>query len=120
MYVGTSGNNHGANHVTVSWEIKDIIHISNKNFCYNRFSTYDPNLRGMGRFRILLLLGDSTWSTIYNIDKNTQYSIGSTVWHLFDLDITQENYGVKLIYDQIPRPQADMCFSKIIKTHSVN
>ena len=64
----------------------------------------------MGRFRIQLLLEDNTWSTIYNINKNSQYSNGSTVWHLFDLDITQENYGVKFIYDQIPTAHSHMCF----------
>ena len=96
-----------------------ILFIFLTKFYYNRFSTYDPNLRGMGRFRILLLLEDNTWSTIYNMNKNSQYSNGSTVWHLFDVDITQENYGVKFIYDQIPRVHADMSFSNIIMTHSV-
>ena len=32
MYVETSSNNHGANHIMVSWERTDIIHISNINF----------------------------------------------------------------------------------------
>ena len=119
MYVETSSNNHGANHVMVSWERSDIIHISNKKFFYNRFSTSDQSLRGMGRFRIQFLLEDKTWSTIYNMNKNSQYSNGSTVWHLFHVDITQENYGVKFIYDQIPRPHANISFSNIIKTYSV-
>ena len=119
MYVETSSNNHGANHVIVSWERTDTIHISHTKFFYNRFSTSGQNLRGMGRFRIQLLLEDNTWSTIYNINKKTQYSNGSTVWHLFDVDITQENYGGKFIYDQIPEPHADMSFSNMIKTHSV-
>ena len=110
MYVESSGNNQGANHISVSWERSDIIHISNIKFYYNRFSTSDQNLRGMGRFRIQLLLEDNTWSTIYNINKNSQYSNGSTVWHLFDVDITQENYGVKFLYDQIPSPHADVFF----------
>ena len=73
----------------------------------------------MGRFRIQLLLEDNTWSTIYNINKNSQYSNRSTVWHLFDLDNTQENYDVKFIYDQTPRTHADMSFSNIIIPHSV-
>ena len=119
MYVESLGNNHGANHVMVSWERTDTIHISNIKFYYIRFSTYDQNLRGMGRFRIQFLLEDNTWSTIYNINKNSQYGNGSTVWHLFDVDITQENYGVKFFYDQIPRAHADMFFSNIIITHSV-
>ena len=119
VYVETSGNNHGANHVMVSWERTDIIHISYIKFYYNRFSTYDQNLGGMGRFRIQLLLEDNSWSTLYDIN-NSQYSNGSTVWHFFDLDITQGNYGVKFIYDQIPTPDADMCFSNIKLTHSVS
>ena len=119
MYVESSGNNNGANHVMVSRERIDIIHISNINFYYNRFSTSDSNLRGMGCFRIQLLLEDNTWSTINNINKNSQYSNGLTVWHLFDVDITHENYGVEIIYDQIPRPHADMSFSNIKITHSV-
>ena len=32
MYIESSGNNHGANHVMVSWERTDIIHISNIEF----------------------------------------------------------------------------------------
>ena len=52
MCVESSGRNYGSNHVMVSWERTDIIHISNIKFCYNRFSTIDQNLRGMGRFRI--------------------------------------------------------------------
>ena len=119
MYVETSGANHGANDVTVSWERIDNIHLSNIKFYYKRFSSYDPNLRSMGRFRIQLILEDNTLSTIYNIDKNSQYSNGSTVWYLFDLDITQGNYGVKFIYDQIPTAHSDMSFSNIIITHSV-
>ena len=35
MYVETSCDNHGANHVMVSWERTDIIHISNIQFYYN-------------------------------------------------------------------------------------
>ena len=119
MYVESSSNNHGANHIMVSWERTDIIRISNIKFYYNRFSTYDQNLRGMGRFRIQLLLEDNTWSTIYNINKNSEFSNGSSVWHLFDVDITQDNYGVKFIYDQTPSPHSDMCFSNIILTNSV-
>ena len=73
----------------------------------------------MGRFRVQILLEDNSWSTIYNLIKNSQYINGSTVWPLFDLDITQENYGVKFIYDQIPTAHSDMTFSNIILTRSV-
>ena len=52
IYMESSGNNHGANLLSVSWKRSDIIYISNIKFYYNRFSTSDQNLRGMGRFRI--------------------------------------------------------------------
>ena len=120
MNIESSGNNHGANHVMVSWERTDYIHISNMEFYYNRFSSYDQNLRGKDRFRIQFLLEDNTWSTIYNINQNSEYSNGSTVWHLFDVDITQENYGDKFIYNQIPRAHSHMFFSNIKITHSLN
>ena len=73
----------------------------------------------MGRFRIQLLLDDNTWSTQYTIAKNTQYSDTSTDWNLLNLDFTIENYGNKLVYDQIDKPHADMCFSNITISHSV-
>ena len=56
---------------------------------------------------------------MYDMNKNSQNCNGSTVWHLFDVDITQENYGVNFIYDQIPRAHKDMSFPIIIETHSV-
>ena len=74
----------------------------------------------MGRFKIQLLLGDNTWSTQYKIAKNTQNSDTSTDWTLLSLDFPVENYGNNLIYDQIDGAHADMCFSKITITHSVN
>ena len=73
----------------------------------------------MGRFRIQLLLEDNTWSTKYTIAKNTQDSDNSTDWTLLNLDFTVEIYGNKLIYDQIEKPHADMCFSNITIRHSV-
>ena len=73
----------------------------------------------MGRFRIQLLLEDNTWSTIYTIEKNTNYSASSTDWELLNLDITQSNYGIKLLYDQINSAHADQCFSNITITHSI-
>ena len=73
----------------------------------------------MGRFRIQLLLADNTWSTQYTIAKNTQYSDNSIDWTLLNLDFTVQNYGINLIYDQIDKPHADMCFSNITITHSV-
>ena len=118
MYAESFSNNHGPNHVLVSWERIDFIHISNINFYYNRFSANDQNLKCMGRFRIQLLLEDNSWCTLYNI-RNSHYSNGLPVWHLFDLDITQENYGVKFIFDHIPTAHSDMSLSNIILTHSV-
>ena len=73
----------------------------------------------MGGFRNQLLLEDNTWTTQYTIPKNDQYSDTSTDWNLSNLDFTVENYGIKLIYDDIDTPHADMCFSNITITHSV-
>ena len=119
MYIETSSNNHG-NNVFVSFERTDIIQISNITFYYNRFSILtNDSLKSMGRFRIQLLLENNTWSTVYTIDKNTQNSDNSTDWTLLNLDFTTENYGIKLIYDEIDTAHADMCFSNITITHSV-
>ena len=73
----------------------------------------------MGRFRIQLLLEDNTWSTQYTIPKKSQYSNSSTEWTLLNLDFARENYGIKIIYDQIDTPHADICFSNFTITHSV-
>ena len=73
----------------------------------------------MGRFRIQLLLEDNTWGTRYNIPKTDRYSHSSTDWTLVNLNFTVENYGIKLVYDQISTPHADMFLSNITITHSV-
>ena len=73
----------------------------------------------MGKFRIQLLLADNTWSTRYNIPKKERYSNSSTDWIKLSLNFTEEKYGIKLIYDRIDTPHADMCFSNITITHSV-
>ena len=119
MYIETSSGGHGDN-VLVSWERTDIIQITNISFYYNRFSilTID-SLTSMGSFRIYILLEDNTWSTRYNIDKKDLYSNTSTNWTLVSLNLTVENYGIKLIYDQIDTPHADMCFSNITITHFI-
>ena len=62
----------------------------------------------MGRLRIQLLLEDDTWSTHYTIDKNTQYTDSESEWKLLDLHFTVENYGIKLILDQIDTAHSDM------------
>ena len=118
MFIETTSNNHGDN-VYVSFERSDIIQIRNITFYYNRFSINDESLRAMGRFQIQLLLDDNTWETQYTIEKNTLFSEYSTDWKLLNLDFTKENYGIKLIYDQIESGRADMCFSDITITHSV-
>ena len=119
MYIETSSGNHG-NIVFCSFERTDIIQITNITFYYNRFSILTNNsLKAMGRFRIQLLVEDSTWRTQNTIAKNSQYSNTSTEWTLLNLDFTIENYGIKLIYDQIDNAHADMCFSIITITHSV-
>ena len=119
MYIETSGNNSGNDIIFVSWERIDFIQITNITFYYNRFSILNHDKTNMGRFRIQLFLEDNTWSTVYTIAKNTQYSATSTEWTLLNLDFTQENYGIKLIYDQLDTAHADMCFSNITITHSV-
>jgi len=119
MFIETSSYNHG-NNAFVSWERTDNIEIIDITFYYNRFSILNNNnLKSMGRFRIQLLLEDNTWSTRYNIPKDDRYSDNSTVWTLVNLIFTVENYGIKLIYDDIDTAHADMCFSNITITHSV-
>ena len=118
MYIETSSNNHG-NNVFVSFERTDIIQITTISFYHNRYSSSNQNLRSMVKFRIHLLLENNLWSTQYTINKNSQYSDNSTDWSLLNIDFTVENYGIKLLYDQIDTPHADMCFSNITKTHSV-
>ena len=119
MYIETSGCNHD-NNVFVSFERTDSIQITNITFYYNSFSKL-PNvkLKAMGRFRIQLLIKNNTWSTQYTIAKNTQYSNSSTDWTLLNLDFTLPNYEIKLVFDQIDKPHADLCFSNITITHSV-
>ena len=74
----------------------------------------------MGRFRIQIFSEDNTWSTRYNIPKNDRYSDTSTQWTKSNLNFSEGNYGIKLIYDEIDTPHADMCFIKIMITHFVN
>ena len=118
MYIETIGNNNG-DYTYVRLIRTDIIQISNISFYYNRFSSSDERLRAMGRFRIDLLLDNNTWTNKYTIEKNTQYSDTSTEWKLLSLDFTEENYGIRLIYDRISTAHADMSFSDIIIIHSV-
>ena len=103
----------------MSWERTDIFQITNITFYFNRHSILTNNdLKKMGRFRIQLLLEGDVWTTQYTIEKNTQYTRADE-WKLLNLDFTTENYGIKLILDQIDRAHSDMCFSNIMITHSV-
>ena len=73
----------------------------------------------MGRFRIDLLLDNDTWENKYTIEQNSQFSDSSTEWSLLNLDFSEENYGIRLIYDRIDTAHADMSFSDITITYSV-
>ena len=117
MYIESSGNNNSEAYVKLIRT--DIIQITNITFYYNRYSSSDENLRAMGRLSISILLDDDTWTNKYVIQNNSQYSNTSSEWTLLSLDITEENYGIQIIYDRIRSPHADMCFSDITITHSV-
>ena len=120
MYIETCSINSGNDGVFVSWERKDIIQITDITFYYKRYSILiDDSKKSLGHFRIQFLLENNTWSTQCTIAKIDEYSDNSTDWSLLNLDFTVENYGIKLIYDRIDTPHADMCFSNITITHSV-
>ena len=72
----------------------------------------------MGRLRIQLWLSDNTWSTRYNKPKSEFYT-NQSEWNIVYLNFTEENYGIKMIYDEITSPNSDMCFSTITITHSL-
>ena len=116
LYIETSSNNRGQN-VYCSFERTDIIQISKISFYFNRYSAENSH-KAMGRFRIQLLLSDNTWSTRSNIPKSDFYTMQSE-WKLVNLNFTEENYGIKLIYDEIDSPNCDMCFSNVTITRSV-
>ena len=119
MFIETSSNLHG-NIVYVSFERTDFIQNTNITFYYNRFSILTKDfLKSMGRFRIHLLLEDNTWSTRYNIPEIDRYSETSTDCSLKSLCFTVENYGIKLIYDEIDTTHADMCFSIFTIIHAL-
>ena len=116
LYIETSSNNHGQG-VYCSFERTDIIQISRISLYYNRNSAQN-NHKAMGTLRIQLLLSDNTWSTRYNIPKNESYT-NQSERKLVNINFKEENYGMKIIYDEITTPNCDMCFSKITITHSV-
>jgi len=69
--------------------------------------------------QIQILLSNNTWNTCYTRPKIDQSSKSPTDWTSFTLSFNVKNFGVKLNYDQIDTPHADMCFSNITATHSV-
>ena len=73
----------------------------------------------MGTVGIQLLLKDNTWSTRYNKPKSDRYSNSSIDWTLVGYYFNVEKYGIKLIYDEIYKPKADMCFSNFTIAYSV-
>ena len=120
MFFEASTHNYGDDKCFVSFERTDIIQISNITFYYNRHSYMtDENKKGMGRFRIQLLLDDGNWTTQYTIERDADWHQNSTDWSLLNLDFTLKNFGIKLVYDQIFTAHADMCFSNITISHSV-
>ena len=120
MYIGTGSNNLCHEKVFNIWERTDFIQSTSIRFHFEKFSSLtNDSLKSMGRFRIQLSLEDSTCSTCYNIPKNDRYSYSSTQWTELNLNFTVENYGTKLISDQIGTPQANIFFSNITITHSV-
>ena len=82
------------------------------------FSTSSESVRKMGRFRIQILK-NCVWETIFTIAQNEGFTETSTEWELSNLDITEKNYGIKMILDEITSAHSDMCFSKIMITHSI-
>ena len=119
LYIGKSSDNQD-NNVFVSWERTDKIQNSNITFYFNSFSILtNDNLKNMGRFRIQFLLEENTRSTRYNIHQKDRYNDSSTDWTCVKKILTVENYGRKLLNDQIDTPHANMCVSKITITQSV-
>ena len=80
MFIQTNRNNFGG-YVSVSFERRDILRISNIASHCNRFSAGNSNY-SMGCFRIQRLLNDKTWSTRYNIPKNVCFLIRQHNGHL--------------------------------------
>ena len=120
MFFETSSNTHGHERMFVSFERTDRIQITRITFYYNRFSILtNTSKKLMGRFRNQILLEENTWSTRYNKPKNDRYSNSPAQWTLVNLNLTEDNYGVNLIYDQINTSLSDMCFSNITITHAV-
>ena len=111
-----SANSFGAK-VYCKFEQTDNNHRSKITSFHNKYSA--GNTKAIGCFRIHFLLVDNTWSTRYNMPQNDRYSNSSSQWTLLSLYLIVENYGMKLIYDEIESALAVMAFSNIAITHSV-
>ena len=119
-YLETSSNNQVSDNIFISIERTHIIQIRNITFYYKRCSLLtNDSKKSMGGFESQLLLEDNTWSTRYNKPKNDLYSDSSTSWTKLSSTFTVENYGIKLIYDQIDTQHTDRCFTNIVITHSI-
>ena len=103
--------------VFVSFERTDISQTSNIIFCCKRLSA--KNNISTKHVEIKYCYRTSHRHSKCLIDKHTNYSSTSTVWCLINNDFTETNYGNKMVYDQVDTTLADMCFSKIMVTHSV-
>ena len=91
LYIETSSNNNTAS-AYVILESTDVIQITNFSFYYNRYSILtNDSLKSMARFRVQLLLSDNTWSTNYQLSKNSIYSSSSTEREFVKIDFTEPN-----------------------------
>ena len=104
MYIETTANHYGPK-VYWSFERTDNNQNTNIRFYCNHFSAGSRKTMDNSCIR-------------YNIPKNDSYSILSSQWNLVSLIFTVENYGTKLICDEIDSALADISFSNISIPHS--
>ena len=67
----------------------------------------------MGRFRSQPLSSDNSWSFRYNIPENDRCSNSSGQRKQVSSYIKIENYGIKVVYDQIHKQHDHMYFCDI-------
>ena len=72
----------------------------------------------MGRSWIRLLI-DDVWQTKRTIGEYSGYSASTTTWNLTNLDLTETNYGLKLINDERDAAHTHTCLSNFVITHSL-
>ena len=73
----------------------------------------------MRLFEIQLFSSDNTWSNRCNVPKTDRYSNTQTQWTKLSLYFILENYGIKLLFDEIDSAHFDMFFGNISKLLSV-